>query len=77
MKLFDCLSFQSTVGGDSWSVYRRYRKFRELHKSMKKVYFEVITKAAVKSSTAALLKPVCFLPIPPVQIGKVSVFEPT
>ncbi|XP_022799911.1 kinesin-like protein KIF16B isoform X2 [Stylophora pistillata] len=33
--------FESTVGGDSWSVYRRYRKFRELHKSMRKYYHEV------------------------------------
>jgi len=32
---------KSTVGGDTWSVYRRYRKFRELHKSMRKSYYEV------------------------------------
>lgn len=32
---------KSTVGADSWSVYRRYRKFRELHKSMRKYYHEV------------------------------------
>ncbi|XP_020627443.1 kinesin-like protein KIF16B [Orbicella faveolata] len=31
----------STVGADSWSVYRRYRKFRELHKTMRKNYYEV------------------------------------
>ncbi|KAJ7384732.1 hypothetical protein OS493_020319 [Desmophyllum pertusum] len=37
----DFVSFQSTVGADSWSVYRRYRKFRELHKSMSKSYYEV------------------------------------
>ncbi|XP_078351266.1 uncharacterized protein LOC144636002 isoform X2 [Oculina patagonica] len=32
---------KSTVGADSWSVYRRYRKFRELHKTMRKNYYEV------------------------------------
>lgn len=32
---------KSTIGGDTWSVYRRYRKFRELHKSMTKHYYEV------------------------------------
>ncbi|XP_068717325.1 kinesin-like protein KIF16B [Montipora capricornis] len=32
---------KTTVGGDTWSVYRRYRKFRELHKSMRKHYYEV------------------------------------
>ncbi|XP_067029065.1 kinesin-like protein KIF16B isoform X1 [Acropora muricata] len=32
---------KSTIGGDTWSVYRRYRKFRELHKSMRKHYHEV------------------------------------
>ena len=34
--------FQSTVGADTWSVYRRYRKFRELHKTMQKSYYEVL-----------------------------------
>lgn len=32
---------KSMIGGDTWSVYRRYRKFRELHKSMRKHYYEV------------------------------------
>ncbi|XP_073249049.1 uncharacterized protein [Porites lutea] len=32
---------KSTVGADTWSVYRRYRKFRELHKTMQKSYYEI------------------------------------
>ncbi|XP_048586357.1 kinesin-like protein KIF16B isoform X2 [Nematostella vectensis] len=30
-----------TIAGDTWSVYRRYRKFRELHNTMKRLYIEV------------------------------------
>ncbi|XP_031569292.1 kinesin-like protein KIF16B isoform X2 [Actinia tenebrosa] len=30
-----------TIGGETWSVYRRYRKFRELHNTMKKSYREI------------------------------------
>ncbi|KAK3710528.1 hypothetical protein QZH41_009354, partial [Actinostola sp. cb2023] len=30
-----------TIGEETWSVYRRYRKFRELHNAMKKMYAEI------------------------------------
>ena len=44
--------FQSTVGADTWSVYRRYRKFRELHKTMQKSYYEVLILMFFFSSQA-------------------------
>lgn len=66
---------QMTVMDETWTVFRRYSRFREMHKALRLKHPEVGDVLQTFSSRLLLMVPCCFLPSSPCSLLQLLTLE--